>query len=154
MATPAVDCDIKSSLKLVDQDETIMCSDRSNLFLSVDLKGESTREELAKSTYNSSTIIYCQKINQTKKVAEELHALGVKCGIYHSGALQSMLQKAIIERYGTTMKSRLLFFLANLIVTMIFFTFFFFSQFPGLQCLLLQVDYVSLSFVQLVSITV
>ncbi|XP_064386920.1 bifunctional 3'-5' exonuclease/ATP-dependent helicase WRN-like isoform X3 [Halichondria panicea] len=114
-ATPPVQKDICSSLKMKNPLQTCTTLDRPNLYLQVHQRSESVMEDLRSlmvplkkearlkctvfrlgfylllSNYRSlysfkgSTIVYCRTRKMTENVQAELHNAGVHCALYHAG---------------------------------------------------------------------
>jgi Werner syndrome ATP-dependent helicase len=91
-ATQEVRKDICTSLDLKDPKVTCMSFNRSNLFISVNLKGGTIWSNVGSLFLNRErklnhepTIVYCPKRTDTEDMCEILQERHIKCGSYHAG---------------------------------------------------------------------
>jgi Werner syndrome ATP-dependent helicase len=84
-ATPKVEDDIITLLKLSNPLKVRTGSDRPNLSYYVHLKTNPMGDLLPHVINQESTIIYCQTRKDTEKITELLRHAGVRCDAYHAG---------------------------------------------------------------------
>lgn len=89
-ATPKVEEDIISLLKLSNPIKIRTGSDRPNLSYYVHSKTDPLNDLLSHVNDKKSTIIYCQTRKDTEKLTEILKHAGVSCEAYHAGLLNEV----------------------------------------------------------------